>query len=398
MDYFIRYAERKDVQELIETAMEHGSVQGVVLEIDATWLIAWRLKETFGQERAEHLFRRYLDFLPPFRFLPSDRFFIWPQLSRYWIPSRSLSESDLKWRPPYWDDYHKLFWDSPAPELPIIIKICLFPADSHSETKIFTFENNELRIVFETRPPAVLYANKTKYRPIVGGISIGAGQQGYGTLGGVLHDPSGQHYGLTCAHVVTGSNAIDQPAWFDGKTNAPIGQVIHTSSLKSCAANAPCSPWATGAALNDMDASLIKIDSNVVSKLEVLHIGKLSRITPRSKLTQGQVIEFAGRSSVHSTLELGGMGIVYRIKDIHNNWYCFQNLIELKQPSYWRNVISSPVDAGDSGAWVCVPAKQDYEWCAMVIGGDRFTGFAIPSETIENWWCNSLINMSLYVA
>jgi hypothetical protein len=389
MDYFLSFADRDNVRNVISTAMENESVQGVVLEIDPVWLNMWRLRESFGQDRANRLIERYFEsriFGPLFPFSEFN------QLNRYWIPNRPLREYDFNWTPSIWDVYQREFWNLRSAEesSKIIIKICLYPSNSFQERAIPTFQETNLKIIYETRPPAIFYNTNPRksFRPILGGVSIGAGQKALGTLGGILRSSSGNFYGLTCTHVINKNDSAQQPAWSDDSQTTDIGNCTHSNVLISCNSKDPCSIWAEEVAVNEVDSALIRLNENTSSKLEILQIGKLTGITPRANLTQGQAIELVGRTSGHKRLEIGGISVAYRITDSDKKHYCFHNLIELKDPSHWSNVISSPVQPGDSGAWICTPSSQGFEWCGMVIGGDRYVGFAVSSEAIEDWWKN----------
>lgn len=151
-----------------------------------------------------------------------------------------------------------------------------------------------------------------------------------------------------------------------------------------------------GSVINDIDAALIEIDSSIQSQLKILQIGNLTKITPKSNLTPGQSVEIAGKTSGHRNLEIGGLAICYKFSDSNNNTYCFRNLIELRYPSgAITPAISSPIQSGDSGAWVCISSGQGYEFSGMVIGEDRRRGYATFSETIEDWWKGQGLNLTV---
>lgn len=403
MDYLIRFVERNEqVRSAINRATEYSSVQGVVLEIDPIWLKLWRLKETFGEDVVQRISRLY--FRPyDFRLYGLIEFPLildsvslldqYTENSRYWIPRRPLDEESLTWRPRYLDIYYRTIWGQDIPELPLILKICLYSTLSEELTQVPDFETVGIPIIYETRPPAVLSANpKKSHRPILGGVSIGVGQND-GTLGGILKcSKPGKYYGLTCAHVTgNGNSNVEQPAKVDG-TPSRIGNVSYFSTLKPSTSNI-CNPYVQSN-LNEVDAALIEIDSSIQSQLKILQIGQVTGITPKARLTPGQAVELTGKTSGHRTLEIGGLGACYKFQD-HNNTYCFRNLIELRYPSGVIPSISSPIQGGDSGAWVCIPSGQGYEWCGMVIGEDRRRGYAIFSEAIEDWWKNQGLTLTV---
>jgi hypothetical protein len=386
MDYLIRFVERNEqVRSAIERATEYPSVQGVVLEIDPIWLKLWRLKETFGEDMAQRIINNF-DFFSPFnRYSWLEEF---TQNSPYWIPRRPLDEESLSWRPENSNFYYRELWGRQyIPELPLILKICLYPTLSEEQTQVPDFPSVGIPIIYETRPPAVLSANpKKSHRPILGGVSIGVGQD-VGTLGGILKcSTSGKYYGLTCAHVTSNGNYVDQPAQVDGTPPSQIGKVSHFSTLNPSMPNIICNPYMQSFNLNEIDAALIELHPVIQSQLKILQIGQLTGITPKARLTPGQAVELTGRTSGYRTLEIGGLGICYKFQGQNNNTYCFRNLIELRYPSGVIPSISSPIQGGDSGAWVCIPSGQGYEFSGMVIGEDRRRGYAIFSEVIEDWW------------
>jgi hypothetical protein len=97
------------------------------------------------------------------------------------------------------------------------------------------------------------------------------------------------------------------------------------------------------------DAALIEINPATSANLEVLDIGPLTSITPRTNIVQGQVVEFTGRSSGHRTLRVGKLGAVYQLRWAGQT-YCFKNLIELSWPRFYQLMGGRPVTRGDSGA------------------------------------------------
>jgi hypothetical protein len=400
MRCFDGFGERTEVRRVVDIAMESDAVQGVVFELDPSWLAAWRIKESFDPRRSKLLLERWWPGPWPGRYLSWRDRLEQLGLSPHWVPSSVPTAADIeKWRPPYWEEYQGETWGSIF-DSPVIIKICLIPPLSEREREIPQFENENLNIVYETRPRAQLFAGSTKlHNPLIGGVSIGVEADDFGTLGGLLRDNQGDIYGVTCAHVaITGKDVFHPARADDARQAKPIGTVAFHEGLKVCPQNSPCSWRATGNYVNDLDVALIKIDSGVQSRHEVFKIGAITGMRPGEKLVQGMAVELTGRSAGHkTTLQFGGNGKYYKIPDGKGGEYCVRNIIELKEPSFYRNLFTSPVDEGDSGAWVCASGAVGADWCAMVIGGDRFTGFAIESETIEQWWSGPANRLTLSV-
>lgn len=359
-----------ELRRIITSAMDYKNVQGVVLEIDPDWLNTWKIYETYGYPSTENFyFAGY-----HYRNWRYDY-----ELSKPWVPRKPISKEDFKIfrrNKSYPEEYEND---------PIVVKICLSPPSSNNVNNQIELFSEKFRIIFETRPPCFLRGNISIERPIVGGISIGDSKKNTGTLGGIVADSNGHYYGITCAHVIESAinNDVYQPSLKDNSKADLIGKVKHYTSLTSSTNISLCNPYNTTSLINELDIALIEIDAhNYAVTQEILGIGKLSSITTVKLLSQGQSVEMVGRSSGQKYLEFGGWVAAYRILDHQSNYYCFKNLIEIKQSGFLRNIYSRPVDSGDSGAWIINDAL---EWSAMAIAGDRFTGFAIPSEQIETW-------------
>jgi len=147
--------------------------------------------------------------------------------------------------------------------------------------------------------------------------------------------------------------------------------------------------------MNEVDASLFEIDKAISSDFEVMDIGPLTGVTARARLTPGQTVEIAGKSSGIRRLVIGGLAVTYRFRSYTGEYYCFKNLFELRWPNYWRVIGGSPVESGDSGSWVCNPNSSGFGWCGMVVGGDRLLGYAQFSENVQNWWNTQKLTLSV---
>ncbi len=421
MEYLLQLAEDETIRRILETALETPVVQGVVLDLDPFWLQCWRLHSQLGPAGDRHLDRwfeywyyerRRYGLIPPLGWSNVLMEGALPE-SPYFTPSRPLEKHDLKWFPGFWK-YYAQEMGMPEGGLPVVVKICLRPAAENEEQRTPEFGESRFRVVYETRPVATLYGGPSEFtRPLIGGLSIGLGPKVSGTLGGILQDSLGNRYGMTCSHVTHNSSgkyrSVEQPAASDsssflrfGKRSArgssnvstKIGTLVVSSNLSPTKQEAVCNPYA-GLPMNEVDAALFEIDKAISSDLEVMDIGPLTGVTPRARLTPGQTVEMAGKSSGIRRLVVGGLAATYRFRSYSGEYYCFKNLFELRWPSYWRVIGGSPVESGDSGAWVCNPNSSGFGWCGMVLGGDRLLGYAQFSETVQYWWNTQKLRLSV---
>ena len=63
---------------------------------------------------------------------------------------------------------------------------------------------------------------------------------------------------------------------------------------------------------------------------------------------------------------------------------CFRNLFEVELPYGTAGVIQ----LGDFGAPVCTPDATGTAWAGLIVGCDAFKGYAMYSETIDDWLVN----------
>jgi hypothetical protein len=395
MQYLIDLAQRDDIRRVVDAVTQTPQVQGVVLEPDPYWLRSWNIFSILGRREYENwlgFWHHYVRRGIPVASWIHERFL---GFSGYNIPVVPLGLTDLKnWRPPDWDFYREVTGAKQL-ELPVVLKICLLPGTESEGRELLRFDNLPFRVLYEVRPRAFLYSNPRKHRsPVIGGISLGSGMATYGTLGGILEDSRGQRYAMTCAHLFSGGQAVDQPAQYDdGKTARNIGVRGQGTSLSASASGFLCNP---ATAVNEVDAALIDVGHGIPTDFEVLDIGKLSGMAKIAAMSVGQTVETTGRTSGHRLLEIGGMAVTYQFQSSPGGpKYCFKNLFELR---WTYSNTNPPVQPGDSGSWVCMPDSTGLAWCGMVIGGDRMIGYAVFSEKIENWWASSPLSLKLRVA
>ena len=387
MQYLIDFAEEESIKRITEVAAEYPVVQGLVLDVDRYWLRCWHSE--FGYTaRTQGIEPMY----------PEE----WWRPTSPYVYAYPLTIDYLEgWRPPDWDGYLKSRQLDPEAG-PVVAKVCMRPSESGVDRvpALEKFQDREdlLRVVFELRSVAELASDGQKnplhraWRPMPGGVSVGAGDTDFGTLCVTLRDQAHKDYAITCAHIVPHGNDAAQPAARDSKKSSRIGSSIAASALAECTQNDDFNPWLRGVS-NEHDISLIEIDASQAGTLpEVLDIGPLSKISKRSSLSPAQAVEVMGRTSHRGALQIGGVALWYKFKH-GDKQYCFRNLFEVESPSGTAAV--RPVRHGDSGAPVCTVGPGGTNWCGMIVGCDYYKGFAIFSETIESWWQDEGYSLSI---
>lgn len=354
MIYLIEAARELGLENILSQIKQHESVHGVIIDIDPWWLCTYKRYIT-GKRNDDYFHPKYGIFNVPL----SDLFY------------ETTVPIDINWRPEHWYDFKK-------EKSNLIVKILLKPGSEHIDFK----EDGKLNIVQEYRAIPVLNS-VLPTRPLIGGVSIGTSNLASGTLGGILKDTeSNSYFGITCGHVIeTVETPVDQPALIDGGATAYIGKSIYLKQPENPSTSL-CTPYDPHSVFNDMDLSLIKIEEVIPTNLEVHNTGKVDDYTRSSRLLRNTFVEYNGRTSGHRTLVLGGIGVTNNVLDNNGNMYCFEHLIELKDTSVANLSVKPPTMPGDSGAWVMLQGDKGTEWCGMVIGGDRQTGYCIMSDKI----------------
>ncbi len=244
----------------------------------------------------------------------------------------------------------------------------------------------DLRIIYEARGISHLYnAAQKLHNPVIGGTSIGVGNDDYGTLGGILVDNNtGKFYGITCAHVARKEGEIIMhPAVYDDAAHSvKIGIVTKSSDLETC--DGIFLKTTDLSMANEMDLALIELERTPDAR-RLLHIGEVNDYVQDYYLVPHLAASFSGRSSDHKQfLSIDGQILYYDLKE-GNNTYRYKNLTQFNMDGKWSNLLSEPAKSGDSGAWLCTPNGDSNAWCGMVIGGYNQTGYAYSAEKILKW-------------
>jgi hypothetical protein len=383
MKEFFEFAEREDFQRLLAQATKYPSVQGVTIDYDPVWLHLARLRQQLPSGPFDHVMNYIL----------ADMVRGWSWTPRLWngqcavIPNDSNlfhGPLDTAWLPPWWKRYNE-FFDRPAWDSPIIVRICLLPWSRQEET--IRFGEYPFPIVFERRPQAQLCHLKTPQAKLHGGLSIGVGAGDSGTLGGIVKDQHGTLYGVTCAHVVGSSGTVEQPAQCDHPSPNAIGDIAASSTLQTSQFGTPCNPKNNQSVMNRVDAALIELDDQSAAELKIANLGSLTRVLPEADLQPGSSISFVGKESGPPARQLiiGGLNVTFRFKNASGDFLCFENTFQVRWPNAGCPVGVAAVEQGDSGAWLCTPDGNGFAWAGMVMGSDQFIGYGVFAEAVTNW-------------
>ncbi len=405
MRIFRSVLQNEALRKVVAELAEHPAVHGIVLDLDPWW--DWARRVRWVLLSRGHSEASVFDVLEARTTRPwPGSYYGFPLLPDLEVDELDFAppaqESDLAWVPP-----PRLF-SSPFPHkesIAFVLRVALLPPAqrrSREETRP-QHSPSPVRVAFEVRPPAELYASPlAPHRPLVGGISVGTTDMA-GTLGGILEDAGGRRYGLTCAHVCAAGERAFQPAQGDSPGGGAVGIVTRASTLRTSVSPGPCNPYAGGAgALNAVDAALIEVDSSTTSQLSVLGLGPVTGVAPRDSLDPGEVVAVAGKQSGLHSLYVGGLALAYRLRVLTARegkpvveYASFRDLVVLEWASKLRTVLGWPIRKGDSGAWVLRPSAAGHEWCAVVVGGDWARGYAILSENVSEWWKSLGLDLSV---
>ena len=378
------FAEREDFSQFLEQVMKNPAVQGVTVDVDRTWLRLARAKDRFPPRVFDSWSNLILDSMP-YPYWGSGVFeSLSGELGRV-IQGLPEAPLDWKWLPNWWENYCRAM-GRPKTHSPIVVRVCMLP--SSTEQQRVSTEQWAFPVVIERRSQAKLCSTKIKTSPLVGGLSIGVQGIASGTLGGIVADQKKVRYALTCAHLAKKGDSIEQPARTDDKSAQEIGCVIADSQLRASTISTPCHPKNPLSRLNGMDAALVQLNDKVPANLEILTLGKLTRVLPEMDINPGDSICFVGKESGPRKRELvvGGLNVVFRFSDDGVNFFSFANTFQVEWPSAAvtprRRV---PVERGDSGAWLCAPDGHLHAWVGVAIGSHRDIGYALFAEGVMEW-------------
>lgn len=403
----------EEVRRIISIATANVAVQGVVLDVHDLWLTLWYLGHTRPAAEVREWTNWLMEWLhyyePPF----AGPRFRWQWLATRFAASESgpfreyasdlgpnipMDQFTLSASSPNWPGLANMVGMDPE-MAPIVIKICLKPSTSPDASSLMEdLASDTFPIVFEVRPRASL-SSWTRWlpRPLwrsdeapISGSKIWCGGN-YGTLGGIVEGLRGAHIGITCAHVAEGGKVTSDA------TGRRIGQVLASTPLERRSSDQLCNEDAVNRApMHSLDASFIAIDSDEIERRGrarlATSVQSVTRLVARGEIAPRSESYFRGGTSGLQRGQIGGLAAVYEFgRPSADNrggtdWVCFNNLLELKPiPGRSRKSLESPVEPGDSGAWLLAPAEDGDGWTGMVIGSDRQTGYAVFAEDVADW-------------
>ena len=208
--------------------------------------------------------------------------------------------------------------------------------------------------------------HRKKYRPAVGGISLGHYKITAGTLGAIVYKDN-KPYILTNTHVgcphwegAQKGDTVLQPGSYDGgkMPEDKIGEVEDYVEIKDSG--------------NLADASLIRVDEKDV-KPELLGLGVINPNPVRPKV--GDVIKKSSRTSGVNTgkvLAVNVSAMVNMSSDLNKPWV-----------TWWEDQIFTDgnfVKPGDSGSLVVL---NDGRPCGLVFAGSEYIGVMTPIDTVQ---------------
>jgi hypothetical protein len=335
-------------------AAGNAVTQGVVLDINPVWLLAYRL---------------YCAGLGPYAFDMHMPWHFAPGLVAHDLLHLQSIEGDaidLKW-------VDKSGWVHSVTRhllnhsdrnisdsaLPFIVKVIARPVSAEFfETRaqlVGLVTRQNFFALIETRPLGTLAAAPGD-KCLAGGVP--------GTIGGFLRDTNkGKVYAATCGHVASKGATVTVSGKHLGvcsHSHAPTQMTPGQSCTDAC----PCA--------NELDLALIDIGSAAVTNGVT---GTAAQIAP----PQGIVLR-GGASSINSFV-VGGHVMTYCPGRSN---VCFKNLFEVRPPAP-AGIIRPGVSAafatvplqGDSGGWLETAAK---EWCGVLVAVDHLMGYALEAD------------------
>jgi hypothetical protein len=166
---------------------------------------------------------------------------------------------------------------------------------------------------------------------VIGGVSISSPSGSPGTLGGVLEDVSANRFGLSCAHVLSSGDDVQQPSPKDNKgAAASIGRCVHSNTLISHVP--PLNSY--DPSINEIDAALVEFSQR--ASMEILGIGQLAGMANKTQVhTNNMTVEVLGKEAGPETLVVGSTTLVHEFR-FNGVMYGYRNLFVLRRASrHW---------------------------------------------------------------
>ncbi len=363
MQGLLDFADAEVVQDVVRQMRLNPDVQGIIVDVDPRWYLAWQLYSRVGE--GSKLWCEFLRGLSDSKSI-SD-FPVWWILQIHSVLGYGLTPPpDFSFHPPGWNGASQ----SRGQKGPFIIKIILYPGSKMN----FSVPQLPYPVVKEMRPPARLAASPR------GGNELNSISEN-GTLGLILSSSSGANYAVSAAHCFQKGDMVD----VTDKTGSrqQLGTVVDASKLIPVPAGTLANPFSTPKLYQEEDSAIIEVFgavSPVPHKIE--KIGMVDYVATRGELHTRDYVEFYGMASHLSSGEIGGLAVTYDLQH-GSSVYCFEKIFEMRPCSIPYVQVAqniSPVQLGDSGAAIVGYTKNDCGWWGNVLGTDSFMGYATYSE------------------
>lgn len=366
------YFDNSDLlQQAVRRTAEFPIVTGFTLDIDPLWSHLYDVENNLVDLAQTPLWRS-----DP-RFFPYDRFGSSAGALPLQPPDRGYRRRDLHRTPSQWKNETETFRNNTNRErLPLTLTVVHRPlrASQPEDTDLLqalvsVVREQRVAVRIEERPRARL--------ALASGDEITIRPATSGTLGGVLKDPAGRAYGITCAHVAqTPDDIYDTAGSRIGTCTADTARFALASPRVCDPVNlAPPSPSpGNGPDLNMLDCALIDLSASVSHP-------SIAGVAPA--LSPGQSVTCTGAMTGKTHHWLGSLCLSYGFAG-GGQTFCFRDVIELvPQPIgfFGRSVVPTQ---GDSGGWVLTDDTPP-EWAGLFFGEDGKRGFAIRAKWVHDW-------------
>jgi hypothetical protein len=238
-------------------------------------------------------------------------------------------------------------------------------------------------VVVEQKGPFVALADRTKHRPVQGGISVGnAALNLSGTLGGFLTDvysPGGQEYALSCNHVLDDSfvtESLQQGSTDGGKSpSETLGTTIYAVPLKLS------TTFTAAATYDSVDAAVAEVATSVAVNPTVRHVGRVTTAALTAAISLGDDVVFVGKESDRQEARV--YRFISRLKvKIKGGTYSFGDVFEIEPRLHMY--FGSLAQPGDSGSWVIRESPHQNELYGLLFAGSGTFAACCFIETVVN--------------
>jgi hypothetical protein len=336
------------------------ATQGVLLGVDRYWHSWW-----------SHLW----EFEPPWRRDPPFR------------PSTDFDPFNMpKEYPSDWVHHLKGIGRSDDAKDPIEITFSLLPGTTTLGRWPRSWRQFGIR--YEVRPRCTALGRKDAIDPLEGGISVGKlGEDGSGTLGGVLRDAGSlKKYVVSCAHVLGAAGSVVQPAEDDNSRRSRLIGTVNRSQLPP---PRPPGLRRANSPSGTIDAALAELQVQTDAYMRIDTLGAVDRLELADSIDCFEDVECVGKESGLIEAETRQVCHIYQM-DIEQQPRLFRDVFTIG-PRTKQYLVTSLAQKGDSGAWVVSTAGKVNSWRGMLFGGDGLDGFCCFAENVQAAFGSQLV-------